>query len=96
MPAAMYPGTRSLAALDHALAVLANVAAHAPRRYHIVALSDHGQSTGASFADRYGVDLAGVCASLMRESVASIDENVESSGRVASLKDDLVGTSRRS
>ena len=87
---------RSLEALDEVLAILASVAADAPRRYHIVALSDHGQSMGAPFAERYGVDLAGVCASLMRESVASIDENVESSGRVASLKDDLVGTSRRS
>ena len=86
---------RSLEALDEVLAILANVAADAPRRYHIVALSDHGQSMGAPFADRYGVDLAGVCASLIRESVASIDENVESSGRVASLKDDLVGSGRR-
>ena len=34
------------------------LAAQAPRRYRIVALSDHGQSQGRPFADRYGVELS--------------------------------------
>ena len=54
----------SLAALDrldHVLACLEEVAAAAPRPYRLVILSDHGQSQGAIFADRYGVDLAAVC-----------------------------------
>ena len=41
----------------------------APRRYRIVVLSDHGQSQGAVFADRYGETLADVCAGLMDEHV---------------------------
>ena len=28
------------------------------RRYHFVIVSDHGQSQGQVFADRYGIDLA--------------------------------------
>ena len=55
----------SLAALEGIDAVLAQleaVAAVAPRKYHLVVLSDHGQSQGAVFADRYGEDLAAVVA----------------------------------
>ncbi|MFI1996376.1 alkaline phosphatase family protein [Actinoplanes sp. NPDC020271] len=47
----------SLAALegiDATLAVLEEVAAAAPRPYHLVVLSDHGQSQGATFAQRHG------------------------------------------
>ncbi len=40
----------SLTGLDQVLAVLEHVAHGAPRRYHIVLLSDHGQSQGEPFA----------------------------------------------
>ena len=60
-----------------------------PRRYWIVLVSDHGQSQGATFADRQGVDLAALCASLTGESVDSVEESVESWGRAGSLLDDL-------
>ena len=52
----------------------------APRRYRIVVLSDHGQSQGAAFADRYGQDLGRLCAGLMGEDVQSVDETVEGWG----------------
>jgi uncharacterized membrane protein YvlD (DUF360 family) len=43
--------------LDRALALIANVAEHAPRPYRIVVLSDHGQSPGETFRARYGLSL---------------------------------------
>lgn len=48
---------RVLARLDRSLALLARVAEHAPRRYRIVLLSDHGQSPGETFLGRYGLTL---------------------------------------
>ncbi|MFD5452751.1 phage holin family protein [Streptomyces sp. NPDC003470] len=44
--------------LDRALALIEKVAEHAPRRYRIVVLSDHGQSPGETFRARYGLTLA--------------------------------------
>ncbi|MFH0176171.1 phage holin family protein [Streptomyces cacaoi] len=46
-----------LGRLDRALALLENVAEHAPRPYRIVVLSDHGQSPGETFHARYGLTL---------------------------------------
>jgi len=43
--------------LDRSLALLAQVAEHAPRPYRIVVLSDHGQSPGETFQTRYGLSL---------------------------------------
>ncbi|WP_199811628.1 alkaline phosphatase family protein [Streptomyces sp. NRRL S-340] len=43
--------------LDRALALIENVAEHAPRPYRIVVLSDHGQSPGETFHARYGLTL---------------------------------------
>ena len=47
----------ALDGLDRVLATLERLAVHAPRRYHIVVLSDHGQSQGQTFRDRFGADL---------------------------------------
>lgn len=44
--------------LDRALALIEKAAAHAPRPYRIVVLSDHGQSPGETFRSRYGLTLA--------------------------------------
>ncbi|MET7682138.1 phage holin family protein [Streptomyces sp. NPDC005423] len=44
--------------LDRSLALIENVAEHAPRPYRIVVLSDHGQSPGETFHGRYGLTLA--------------------------------------
>jgi len=46
-----------LARLDRSLALLAQVAEHAPRAYRVVLLSDHGQSPGETFRTRYGLGL---------------------------------------
>jgi len=78
-----------LSRLDQALAVLEAVAADAPRRYHFIALSDHGQSQGTPFADRYETSLGSLCSSLTQQDVLSLEENVESWGRVESVLDDL-------
>ncbi len=43
--------------LDRALTLIAGTARYAPRRYRFVVLSDHGQSPGEPFADRYGTTL---------------------------------------
>lgn len=43
--------------LDRSLALVAKVAGHAPRPYRIVLLSDHGQSPGETFEERYGLTL---------------------------------------
>ncbi|MFG2287241.1 phage holin family protein [Streptomyces sp. NPDC048595] len=46
-----------LRSLDRAVALIAKAARHAPRPYRIVLLSDHGQSHGPTFLDRYGLSL---------------------------------------
>ncbi|MFC8662913.1 alkaline phosphatase family protein [Streptomyces sp. NPDC057199] len=43
--------------LDRSLALIAQVAEHAPRAYRVVLLSDHGQSPGETFRTRYGLGL---------------------------------------
>ncbi|MEH0637387.1 phage holin family protein [Streptomyces bottropensis] len=43
--------------LDRSIALIAQVAEHAPRAYRIVLLSDHGQSPGETFLGRYGLTL---------------------------------------
>ncbi|MFI1416345.1 alkaline phosphatase family protein [Streptomyces sp. NPDC020707] len=44
--------------LDRSLALIEQVAEHAPRAYRVVLLSDHGQSPGETFRARYGLGLA--------------------------------------
>ena len=82
----------ALDGLDRVLGTLERVAEHAARRYHIVVLSDHGQSQGQTFQDRFGADLGEVCTQLMQEEVASLDAPVEEWGRVESLAEDLAGS----
>ncbi|MFV0126887.1 phage holin family protein [Streptomyces sp. HMX112] len=43
--------------LDRSIALIAEVAGHAPRPYRIVLLSDHGQSPGETFESAYGLTL---------------------------------------
>ena len=44
----------ALDGLDRVLGTLERLSARAARRYHIVVLSDHGQSQGQTFHDRFG------------------------------------------
>jgi uncharacterized membrane protein YvlD (DUF360 family) len=82
----------ALDGLDQVLASLQRLAQGAPRRYRIVVLSDHGQSQGRPFKDRYGKDLAGLCQELMAQSVRSIDAPVEGWGRAESIVGDIGST----
>jgi hypothetical protein len=78
----------SLAALegiDAVLAQLESVAEVAPRRYHFVVLSDHGQSQGEVFADRYGEDLSALVRRLSDASVLAAASNEEGSGSLNSM-----------
>ncbi len=63
---------------DRQLARLERAAVHAPRPYHLVVLSDHGQTQGAPFRQRYGKTLDElVLAALDRGEVsapAAVDE----------------------
>ena len=47
----------TLRRVDRELGRIAAAAAEASRPYHLVVLSDHGQSQGATFLDRYGITL---------------------------------------
>jgi hypothetical protein len=51
---------RVLRLLDRDVGRLVKVAGEAPRPYHIVILSDHGQTQGATFRQRYGESLSDV------------------------------------
>ncbi|MGA7690559.1 MAG: phage holin family protein [Jiangellales bacterium] len=73
----------ALVGLDAVLAQLEQVAAVAPRRYSIVVLSDHGQSQGEVFADRYGDDLSALVQRLSGSTVTGTDVNTEGSAMLA-------------
>ncbi len=47
-----------LTTIDRIFAHLERVAKEAPRPYHFIVLSDHGQSQGATFLQKYGLSLA--------------------------------------
>ncbi|MGD9317349.1 MAG: phage holin family protein, partial [Anaerolineae bacterium] len=53
--------------LDHQLARLERVSRQAPRPYHMVVLSDHGQTGGATFKQRYHMTLEELVRQLARE-----------------------------
>jgi uncharacterized membrane protein YvlD (DUF360 family) len=81
----------ALDGLDRVLGTLERLSSQAARRYHIVVLSDHGQSQGQTFRDLFGTDLGEVCTQLMKEEVASLDASVEDWGRADSLAEGLSG-----
>ena len=55
----------ALDGVDRAIGTLAKAAKDAPRPYRFVVLSDHGQSLGATFKQRYGQSLGEVVRDLM-------------------------------
>ena len=63
----------TLRRVDRQLARIESAAAHAPRPYRFVVLSDHGQSQGATFLDRYGASLEDV----VRDACDAADADVE-------------------
>ncbi|QWZ08788.1 phage holin family protein [Nocardioides panacis] len=79
----------ALEAVDGVLHQLEMVARVAPRRYHFVVLSDHGQSQGATFSDRYDEELGALVARLASATVSSSESDIEGWGRTRALVDDL-------
>ncbi len=79
----------ALEGLDRVLGQLERFTERAPRRYRIVVVSDHGQSQGRPFADRYGVELSAVCSELMAGEVRSYAQSVEGWGRADALVEDI-------
>ncbi len=55
----------ALDGVDRALATLEKASTQAPRPYRFVVVSDHGQSLGATFLQRYGLTLGDVIRELM-------------------------------
>jgi uncharacterized membrane protein YvlD (DUF360 family) len=78
----------SLEGIDGVLGTLEQVAKAAPRPYRFVVLSDHGQSQGATFLQRYGLRLEDLVRELMHTeadvAAASTHED-EQWGRVDAL-----------
>ncbi len=62
-----YDALDTLRRLDRDLGRLERAAANAPRPYRFVVLSDHGQSQGTTFEDRYGCSLGELVRAAMQE-----------------------------
>ncbi len=65
----------TLAALDRQIARLETLAEGTRRRYELVVLSDHGQSQGATFLDRYGITLEALVDQHVNAGTTTIDGN---------------------
>ena len=83
----------ALDGIDVAFASIAKAAAEGPRPYRIVVLSDHGQSLGATFKQRYGESLAELIRRLMggRANVASMGTHGEGSAFVNAFLSEVSG-----
>ncbi|GAA1209048.1 phage holin family protein [Pseudonocardia alaniniphila] len=83
----------SLEGIDRVLGTLERIALAAPRPYRFVVLSDHGQSQGATFLQRYGERLEDVVRQLLSSQAdvltAADAETSEQQGRVNTLIDEL-------
>ncbi|MFG1990911.1 alkaline phosphatase family protein [Actinoplanes sp. NPDC048988] len=76
----------SLEGIDAVLATLEEVAAAAPRPYRFVVLSDHGQSQGATFAQRYGLRFEDLVGQLTTPGEVVALEEDEQEGRARVLR----------
>jgi uncharacterized membrane protein YvlD (DUF360 family) len=59
--------------VDRMMRSLAKASVDAPRPYHFIMVSDHGQTQGAPFEDRYGISLEELIRGLMEGETTSID-----------------------
>jgi uncharacterized membrane protein YvlD (DUF360 family) len=81
---------QSLAGLDRALASLEQVATQVRRKYHFVLLSDHGQSQGPTFRQKYGLSLEQVVAELAdSQDTVAVTSAIEGWGPVNAFLTDL-------
>jgi uncharacterized membrane protein YvlD (DUF360 family) len=81
----------SLEGIDKVLGTIEQVAREAPRPYHFVVLSDHGQSQGATFLQRFGLRLEDLVRQLMgaEADVVGATHDEEQWGRVNTLLAEL-------
>jgi uncharacterized membrane protein YvlD (DUF360 family) len=91
----------TLRLVDRQLGRIASAARAAPRAYRLVVLSDHGQSQGATFLDRYGITLEQLVRDAIEARVVDSDDSDESSSEAlaflgASISEASVGDTRRS
>jgi uncharacterized membrane protein YvlD (DUF360 family) len=88
----------AVAEVDRQIGILARAAGSAPRPYHIVVLSDHGQSQGATFRQRYGRTLDELIRDLMagEPAVLAATSDVEGWGYVNTVLTQLAGGEGRS
>ena len=70
----------ALDGVDKAIGTLAKAAENAPRPYKFVVLSDHGQSLGATFKQRYGKSLGEVVRDLMSGRATLIQAKTQGEG----------------
>ncbi len=84
----------ALDGVDHTIGALEQVAIDAPRPYRFVVLSDHGQSLGATFRQRYGQTLGGLLRDLTDRAVdvRGATAAVETWGPVNALLSELTRT----
>ncbi|MBG0567166.1 phage holin family protein [Actinoplanes aureus] len=82
----------SLEGIDGVLATLEEIAASAPRPYHFVVLSDHGQSQGATFEQRYGLRLDDLVERLTAAGEVAVTKENEQEGRARALRAGLTRT----
>ncbi len=83
--------------LDEQFARLESVAADAARPYHLVVLSDHGQSGGPTFKQRYGLDLQQLVQQHAKQFlVQGILETNESWGHVNVVVNDVMQNDNKS
>ena len=83
----------AVAGLDKIIGIIAKAAADGPRPYRFVVLSDHGQSPGAMFADRYGKPLEALIQELAGKQVRvqGATAHVEHWGRISPLLSEASG-----
>jgi uncharacterized membrane protein YvlD (DUF360 family) len=70
----------ALDGVDAAIGSLAKAAEDAPRPYRFIILSDHGQSLGATFKQRYGQSLGDVVRDLMSGRATLIEQKIQGEG----------------
>jgi len=72
---------------DHFGRIIRIGTAKAPRRYDVFILSDHGQSWGATFRQRYGITVDELLESLLSEQtrVAAVDATEHAGGQTSAL-----------
>jgi putative membrane protein len=88
---------RMLKKIDQHIVRIEKAVKQAPRPYHVVVLSDHGQSEGLTFGAKYGVELQDYVKQLMVDdhSVAAMMETEEAWKRISALLSDAANLDRR-